>query len=491
MATSNIHLTHASRASATLGTNAPLQVRGHQVRSTSRLSLGASAPIRSACMTMPTLPRDFPTEMERKMAELEKAQPLIQKGRASVQNSHNATSTPQQIAAEKFRRSDNRKGIDLENLVHRQDLANKAGVNVAKRTFFQKLGGFAVVGLLAAVMVTAGLLGAGLPFLVLGGMVSASALRMGGDAICAKLSLRNAQAIAEGREPPHDLPMGNDSVANLAYHATPTSWAPDTRKELSRFVSFATDATIQAASGFATGGASAFSFMAAGVGLVAVNHALRNTLIDRPSLEDTVQNADLLPAGESTMSAAENNVAPRSIEGRIQETAHQIASMKELIAQMMAKEGAVAQPVSTLQMLQTELAAVEAKLSQQVDTMALAVESLHIQANEQVSRGQSAGVMAGVTAALVSADTVVLKASQFLGLQGLNFAGSGSAELAMNLLALQKNNQQIAQAQDFVNNRQDYESLQRRIVEEKAKHTQLLPASPANSQSFQHGGVYV
>jgi hypothetical protein len=112
--------------------------------------------------------------------------------------------------------------------------AQKVGVDVAKSTFFRKM--LSVAFSAVAVGIAAGLTalsfgGAG-PVLAL---ACASLVNSIGDATCAYRNVKNAQAVAEGREPPYNLPGGNSLMGNIGHAiATKLGASPETAAKVGK-----------------------------------------------------------------------------------------------------------------------------------------------------------------------------------------------------------------------------------------------------------------
>ena len=106
----------------------------------------------------------------------------------------------------------------LDQAAEKVEQAKSVGVDVAKQGFFRKMLGvaFSAVAVGIAAGVTAVTFGGAAPILALACVSMANSI---GDATCAYRNVKNAQATAEGRPPPYDLPGGNSFLANVGHKA--------------------------------------------------------------------------------------------------------------------------------------------------------------------------------------------------------------------------------------------------------------------------------
>jgi hypothetical protein len=206
--------------------------------------------------------------------------------------------------------------MDINEVNQRRELAETAGVKVAKTSFIRRLAGAVVVGLTAAVLIGigAGIAAAtgGLALVAVGAVTAAVSLRMSADAHMAKLQWQNAKARQEGHEPPHHLPMGTDAVAHAVYRICPNNWSPQTRTQVARWGAFLTDAAISAATVLATGGVSAATLGVAGfaVAAAATNQLLQARLSQTPTANELLLHPEDLPKSEPVPAKFRTESAP-------------------------------------------------------------------------------------------------------------------------------------------------------------------------------------
>lgn len=106
-----------------------------------------------------------------------------------------------------------------EEVAAKQLAAKSVGVDPAKANFWKKLGS-AVFTAVATGLFIAGSVATGGALAVAGAaLLGVITLKLGGDALCAGLQIRNARAAEAGQAPPHALPLGDDSLGNLLYLA--------------------------------------------------------------------------------------------------------------------------------------------------------------------------------------------------------------------------------------------------------------------------------
>lgn len=156
-----------------------------------------------------------------------------------------------------WRKDDNPKIFDLDKLAEKYVEANKSGVNVAKRSFFFKLGTTVALSIAATVLVATGL-GAGA-----GAIVGAIAVKMAADTFCSYMELSNARAKAQNLPPKYDLPMGGSAIGNLLYKGLQgINVKPENCKKWAEVGSLAFDTLFNSATGFALGGVAALPIIA-------------------------------------------------------------------------------------------------------------------------------------------------------------------------------------------------------------------------------------
>jgi len=375
-----------------------------------------------------------------------------------------AKNTSKQATSDRaaFRRADNRQRIDLNQLVDRHELANKVGVNVAKRTFFQKLGGALVVGLVAVALTAAAVITGGAGFAIAAGMTAAVCLRLGADSHYAKMAVKNAEAQAAGLTPPHDLPMGTDSVANLFFKACPSSWSEKTRKQVARWGSFATDAALQASSGLLGGGIVMLPMVSVGLALVGISHAVRAMRNDTPDLEQSVREATQ-KAAEDSSNAVESAFREKpkdTLEGLMQDAASELERHKEEILKLA--------PSLEKEALTQAIQAREQQLDGQIEKLAHLIETLPFEASlNDPSKLKETSKTMGIGIGMVGFDFAVKTGVSALGAPGLDFASS-AIDLGMMLTELHKNSNQLQSSRDFlIETNSDFAAIHQRQLNEK------------------------
>jgi hypothetical protein len=304
----------------------------------------------------------------------------------------------------------NRLSESLNESAQRQKQASDAGVNVAKRSFFWRFGGALAVGLIAAGLVITGVATGGASLLVAGAMAGATGLRLGADTVCSGMLWRNEVARSRNEPPPYKLPMGADSVANLAYKLCPNSWSTDTRSQIGRWTSMLTDMTLHAANGLLTGGLSAWPMVSVGVGLVGANHGVQALLRRQERAEDLLADP-----------AALNDIAPERVD---------------------AFEGALSNQAvgeQRLERLVRDLAALNLQAAQMTDgpereTLFERLEVLEQGINREVAGLERA--LEKVTAAAPSGKTVLGAGLMTVGFGALDFGAKKGAEVGLGLPGL-------------------------------------------------------
>lgn len=361
-----------------------------------------------------------------------------------------------------FRRTDNRQRIDLDQLADRHELAKKVGVNAAKRTFAQKLGGAIVVGLVGLALTTAAVITGGAGLAIAAGMTAAIALRLGADSRYAKMAVKNAEAQAAGLPPPHDLPMGTDSVANLFFKACPSSWSEKTRKQIARVGSFGTDAALQGLSGLLGGGVIMLPMVSVGIILVGITHAVRAMRNDTPDLEKSVRDA-VQKTAEDASNAVESafKVKPKdTLEGVMQDAASELERHKEEVLKL--------GPSLEKEALTKAIQAKEDQLDGQIEKLAQLIETLPFEASlNDPSKLKETSKTMGIGIGMVGFDFAVKTSVAALGVQGLDFASS-AIDLGMMLTEMHNNNNQLQTSRDFlVQTDTDFAAIRQRQLNEK------------------------
>jgi hypothetical protein len=301
----------------------------------------------------------------------------------------------------------NRLSESLKESPQRQKQASDAGVNVAKRSFFWRMGGALAVGLIAAGLVITGVATGGASLLVAGAMLGATGLRLSADTVCSGMLWRNEIARSRNEPPPYKLPMGADSVANLAYKLCPNSWSTDTRSQIGRWTSLLVDMTLQATNGLLTGSLSAWPMVSVGVGLVGANHGVQALLRRQERAQDLI-----------AVPAALNAIAPRRVD---------------------AFEGALSDQAlgeQRLERLVGDMAALSLQAAKMTDGPERATLFEGLEALEQGINRDVAGletVLDKVTAAAPSGKTVLGAGLITAGLGALDFGVKKGAEAGLGL----------------------------------------------------------
>ena len=355
---------------------------------------------------------------------------------------------------EAFRKVDNRKGVNLEYLADRYEMAKTAGVNASKRSFFQKLGGAVAVGLVAAgVLAVGALTGGGL--LAVGGIAGVFALRLAADAWCAQKLYQNALAQAKGLEPPHALPMGTNAVANLVFKLCPSTWATPVREKLGRCISGAVDATIFVAGSLASG--TGLPFLAGGLILVGVHHSLESVMRGQPAVEHQIRNMaqhSPSPLAVAPPAGGASNAEPVVLEGRLLEIANALAELKALMGGL--------RPSPRQAALAQELEASEKALDEQFTHMAELLEELPFEVYQTALRSENPAKQAVIDGALTVADIL-----EETGM-GVVDIGVGFLKVARGIVQLNKEIKQLGNAgQLLLAHNSEFASLRNRLLDEQ------------------------
>lgn len=290
------------------------------------------------------------------------------------------------IGAKSYRKLDNRLGTDLSQVPDRHAQALKAGVNVAKRSFYQRLGGAITVALAATALIVASAATGG-TVLLAGGIIGAvAALRMGADAACARMAVTNAERQARGEAPKYSLPMGADSLGNLFYHLTPSKWTPEQRENQARRLVLAFDCLVAIASCVASAGVTGWPAVVSGLTtavpslmLMGIKQALEDEIRARPSLEQ-------LLAAEGDDANAQTPIGDRLLDlgAEIDELRHALTQVE---------------PDADQEQLKQTLALKEKRLDALVDRVSHALEAPVIEATRstpshwEVAKGMGATVL--------------------------------------------------------------------------------------------------
>ena len=278
-----------------------------------------------------------------------------------------------------YRALDNRLGMDLSEVHDRHAQALKAGVNVAKRSFYQRLGGAITVALAAAALIAVGVATGGTVVLAAGIVGAVTALRMGADTACARMAVVNAQEQARGEPPKYKLPMGSDSLGNLFYHLTPRKWTPEQRENQARRLVLAFDSLVIVGSCVATAGVSGLAAAVPSLMLMGIKQALEDEIRARPSLEQMLTEAD------------DDANAPHPIADRMLDLGADIDEMRQALAQ--------AGPDADHEQLQQTLALKEKRLDALVERVSHALEAPVVEASRstpsrrEVAKGMGAAAL--------------------------------------------------------------------------------------------------
>ena len=339
-------------------------------------------------------------------------QPPIQAARLTLPRKpdflNSATSSTNEVSGE----PPNRLSETLNESAKRQKQASDAGVNVAKRSFFWRFGGALAVGLIAAGLVIAGVATGGASLLAAGAMVGATGLRLGADAVCSGMLWRNEVARSRNEPLPYKLPMGADSLANLAYKLCPNSWSTETRSQVGRWTSMLVDMTLQAANGLLTGGLSTWPMVSIGVGLVGANHGVQALLRRQERAEDLLADP-----------AALNDIAPVRVdafEGALSNQAAGEQRLERLVGDLAALNLQAAQMTDgpERETLFERLEALEQGINREVAGLEKVLEKVPVAAPS----GKTIVGAGVVTAGMGMIDFGVKKGAEVgLGLHGLGF----------------------------------------------------------------------
>ena len=199
----NMAAAATGRASQSLPQNSKLQ--------------NASAHSQPARLTLP--PRSSATLQSHSM-ELQHRQ-MMETNRQSGLISHleqRSEGTVPEKNIQQQRKEHARLGLDLNHLRENADKAKTVGVDVAKKTFYSKMVGFAVSVLATSVVVGLGVASGGVGFAVATAIASLVLAKQAADTHCAVKVLQNERSMAQGQEKRHNnVPMGADWVANKMY----------------------------------------------------------------------------------------------------------------------------------------------------------------------------------------------------------------------------------------------------------------------------------
>lgn len=347
----------------------------------------------------------------------------------------------------------NRLSESLNESAQRQKQASDAGVNVAKRSFFWRLGGALAVSMIAVGLVLAGVATGGAGWFVAGALAGATGLRLGADTVCSGMLWRNEVARSRNEPPPYKLSMGADSVANLAYKLCPNSWSTDTRSQIGRWSSLLVDMTLQAANGLLTGSLSAWPMVSIGVGLVAANHGIQALLRRQERAQDLLADP-----------AALNGIAPGRVdafEGALSNQAVGEQRLERLVEDMVA----------------LNLHAAKMTEGPQREALFKSLEALEQGVNREVAGLEEA--LEKVTATAPSGKTVAGAGAVTLGMGLLDFGVKRGAEAGMGLPGLDFTSSVIGlglASRELVQARQEVEHLQTLLVDHRQQLDQLTLA---------------
>ena len=315
------------------------------------------------------------------------------------------------------RRQANRADIDLDRVVENAERARSTGVNAAKSNFWKRFAGaafsVALTGLMTAFAVASG----GALLIAGAAMMGALALQASADTFYAHRMVVNERAVAEGRSPPYELPMGDNAIGNWIHAALPSSWSPEERSKFagkaSGLLTFALGAGTFVVAGWAN-----LAWVTAGIALSVGVEVLRARAdpLARPDLHE----AD----GKALARYTELAAALSSRQADIERMANALASMpsdsadhvrlrEELAARRAAFE-AEAQPIFDA-------------MEREVERMALRVE------NATTLRHAPA---ATATARLRDGATPVLSIVPDVAQTGVSYAGASYYPVVAGTLRL-------------------------------------------------------
>jgi hypothetical protein len=322
--------------------------------------------------------------------------------------------------------------LNINDVNQRRDLAEAAGVKVAKTSFFRRLAGAVVVGLTAAALIGIGAATGGLALVAVGAVTAAVSLRMSADAHMAKLEWQNAKALQEGRSKPHDLPMGTDAVAHAVYRLCPNSWSTQTRTQVARWGAFVTDSAIAAATVLATGGVSAATLGVAGfaVAAAATNQLLQARLSQTPTANELLLNPENLPErepGPNEFLTERGQRVSGELTQRLIDGLSQLGQLDQLLVDL--PDGPQAQAIAAQRQALLE------RIESDADWLVARNDAIQAQAGDEVS-GRTQGLIgAGVVTGVMGVNTGVRIGMGATGVPAFTCA-SNVLEVVLNLREL-------------------------------------------------------
>ncbi|MEI7783759.1 MAG: hypothetical protein WCK08_05195 [Betaproteobacteria bacterium] len=322
-------------------------------------------------------------------------------------------------------------------------------VNLAKTSFWRRVGGAVVVGLAAAAMIGLGVATGGVAMLAVGAVTAAAGLRLSADAYMAKLHLENARSEASGQGLVHDLPMGTDAIAHGLYKLCPNTWSKDARTKVARWGSFLADVALAAGTVLATGGVSPVTLGVAGaaVAVVTANHVVLALLRRLPTAREILLGQAPMP--ERTLGPEEfilESALPK--ESTLPEKVIDILSRVEQL-QLQANELRAGTGKDRIQgeqeALIKQVTADTQWLSQQIENTKASAET---GAEETSSATGQALTGAAVVAAVMTANTGMRVGLNAAGVPGVTFANDVLG-LALNALTLYRANEDLRRLKDL------------------------------------------
>ena len=323
----------------------------------------------------------------------------------------------------------------MDSVTDANRTANRAGVNMAKTSFWRRVVGAVVVGIVAAAMIVVGVTGlvaGGAVLVAIGAVTAAAALRLSADAHMAKLHWENAQARAIGLAPIHDLPMGTDAVAHGLYQLCPTNWSPEARAKVARWGSFLADAAVAAGTVLATGGVSAVTLGVAGtaVTITGANHLVLARLRQVPSATEVLLGQAQLPQEERGPDAYATESAPPDRAGLDDRAIHHLAEIEKL-----ARRAEDLPSGPERDQLNEDRQALERKVQASLKLVSEKLDAIEAVAKTSPSARREGAMGAGLVAGVMSVNTGARIGLSAGGVPAVTFASS-MLELGLNMRAL-------------------------------------------------------
>ncbi len=322
--------------------------------------------------------------------------------------------------------------IDLDSVSNANRTANQAGVNMAKTSFWRRVGGAVVVGLAAAAMIGLGVATGGVAMLAVGAVTAAAGLRLSADAYMAKLHLENARSEASGQGLVHDLPMGTDAIAHGLYKLCPNTWSQDARAKVARWGSFLADAAVAAGTVLATGGVSAVTLGVAGtaVTITGANHLVLARLRQVPSATEVLLGQAQLPQKERGPDTYAIESTPPDRAGLDDRAIHHLAEIE-----ILARRAEDLPPGQERDQLNQDRQALEQKVQASFKLVSEKLGAIEVMAQGKSQAPREGAMGAVLVASVMSVNTGTRIGLSAGGVPAVTFASS-IMELGMNMLAL-------------------------------------------------------